>query len=174
VLGIDDFALPRGHVYATILIDISIGRSVDVLPDRAKDTVAACLHAHPGVQIVCRDRVWHLRRGRSRGRARRDPVADRWQLWHNLGEAVEKAVIANRADLAEPAPQPAPDTHEPAPGPRPSTGPATRDRVGQPHPGALRRHTGPAAPRCVAGRHLPSTASRPAHRAPLPRGDDGR
>jgi transposase len=55
VLGIDDFALRRGLVYATILIDAETGRRVDVLEGRTVGVVEDWLRAHPGVEVVTRD-----------------------------------------------------------------------------------------------------------------------
>ncbi|MGG8407156.1 transposase [Streptomyces sp. 12297] len=37
----DEFALRKGHVYATILVDIETRRPVDLLPDRSVETVVS-------------------------------------------------------------------------------------------------------------------------------------
>jgi transposase len=55
VLGIDDFALRRGLVYATVLIDAETGRRVDVVPGRTAEVTEKWLKDHPGVEVVCRD-----------------------------------------------------------------------------------------------------------------------
>ncbi len=98
-VGIDDFAWKKGDHYGTILVDLERHRPIDLLADRSADSVTAWLLAHPGVDLISRDRAGAYADAARRGAPKAVQVADRYHLVANLRDALQKLLDRKRTSL---------------------------------------------------------------------------
>jgi transposase len=118
VLGMDDFALRKGRIYGTVLVDLEQHRPVDLLPERTAETVTTWLRAHPEVEVIARDRAQDYARGAAEGAPHATQVADRFHLMCNLHEVLTRylqrvAPALRRVLTSEPAAAPLVTTETP-------------------------------------------------------------
>ena len=88
ILSVDDFAFRRGRTYGSMLVDLEQHHVVDLLPDRSGAPFATWLTAHPGVDVISRDRSSEYAHAARRVAPQAVQVADRFHLIHNLREAL--------------------------------------------------------------------------------------
>jgi transposase len=101
---------------------------IDLLPQRSAEALESWLKAHPGAQVISRDRGGEYARGATLGAPGARQVADRFHLVRNLTEAFERGLDRRRASFDQaaqaaalslsPASRPAQTTQEP---PRPAS-----------------------------------------------------
>lgn len=94
-LGVDDWAMKKGRTYGTILCDLERHTVVDLLPDRTSDVFEKWLKAHPGVEIITRDRSGSYSEGAKQGAPDAIQIADRFHLLVNLTETLKQVVQRN-------------------------------------------------------------------------------
>jgi transposase len=124
VLGVDDWAWKQGHRYGTILGDLATHRVVALLPVRTAEALAAWRQAHPGVEIISRDRAGSYAEGARLGTPQAQQAAERWPLLRNLSEALTRYLEQHGSHLRtawnEVTPPPAPSVEALPVPPRPN------------------------------------------------------
>ena len=101
ILSVDDFASRRGRTYGSILVDLERHRTIDLLPDRCMGTFATWLLAHPGVEVVSRDRSGEYAEGARQGAPDAIQVADRFHLLRNLHDVALRVFKRHAQCLAQ-------------------------------------------------------------------------
>lgn len=88
ILSVDDFAFRCGRTYGSIVVDLERHHVVDVLPDRSGHQFASWLLAHPGVEVISRDRSSEYAHAARCVAPQAVQVADRFHLLLNLREVL--------------------------------------------------------------------------------------
>jgi hypothetical protein len=99
VLGVDVVALRKGQTYGTVLSDLERLQPVALLPERTAETRAQWLQAHPGVQVIARDRATAYADGVRQAAPAATQVADRLHRLRHLDEALEQGFHPHRSVL---------------------------------------------------------------------------
>jgi len=114
ILGVDDFAFRRRRTYGTILIDLEKRLPIDLLPDREAETLTKWLKAHPGVEMISRDRGGDYAKGAKQGAPDAKQIADRWHLLKNLSETMQSYFLRKQPQLKAASTQPTSDSAQEA------------------------------------------------------------
>ena len=103
VVGIDDWAITRGHHYGTIMVDLQKRCPIELVDGRDTASVIPWLEKHPAIEVISRDRAGAYADAARKAAPDAQQVADRWHLMSNMCEAVERVLLHHGGKLREAA-----------------------------------------------------------------------
>ena len=83
----------------SIVVYMQSHKVIDLLPDRKAETAKAWMQEHPEIDLVSRDRGGDYAAGAREGYQQAKQVADRFHVYKNLIEAVERTLACCRAEI---------------------------------------------------------------------------
>jgi transposase len=95
VLGVDDWSF-QARTAGTLLVDLERHQAVGVLLGSDEQVLADWLLAHPGVEVISRDRGASYLKGANKGAPQAQHVLDRWHVLKNLGEVLAARSLLSR------------------------------------------------------------------------------
>lgn len=91
-VGIDDFAIRRGHTYGTCMIDHETHAVIDMIPTRDQEEVSAWLMTWKNLKLVTRDGSYIYRAAIQSAHPSCIQVADRFHLLKNVLDGAERTI----------------------------------------------------------------------------------
>jgi transposase len=101
VIGVDDWAMRKGHTYGTIIIDLERGEVLELLPGRDGAELKTWLSQHSEIEVLSRDRWASFADAAAEAAPQAQQVADRWHLLKNIREALERFLDRHVGKIAE-------------------------------------------------------------------------
>jgi transposase len=96
ILGVDEFALRRGCIYGTLLVDLERRQPIAVLEGRTAEPLIQWLQVHPTIAVLVRDRADAYALAGRVAAPDALQVADRFHLVRNVSDALTTLLHAHR------------------------------------------------------------------------------
>ncbi len=101
ILGVDDWAWKRGQTYGTLLVDLELHKSIELLPDRKEETLTAWLLTHPEIDVISRDRGGEYAAAARKGAPQAQQIADKFHILKNLRDGLKELMARQQKVLPE-------------------------------------------------------------------------
>jgi len=105
VVGLDDWAIRKGHRYGSIMVDQETHQVVELVKGRLSEDIQPWFKQHPEVEFVTRDRSLDYRNGLNEAAPQAVQIADRFHLLMNLRQLAQR-VTANAYNRLKKLPDP--------------------------------------------------------------------